>query len=95
MLIFPSIAGAEGQVSAAGGVVYAGSLSGDMVAIDGDTGNILWKFASGGSVICGPSIVTGTVFWGSGYSRGGTGNNKLFAFSLGQGRPGEHNGGDQ
>jgi polyvinyl alcohol dehydrogenase (cytochrome) len=88
-------AGAEGQVSAAGGVVYAGSLSGDMVAIDGDTGNILWKFASGGSVICGPSIVTGTVFWGSGYSRGGTGNNKLFAFSLGQGRPGEHNGGDQ
>jgi polyvinyl alcohol dehydrogenase (cytochrome) len=79
-------AGAEGQMSAAAGVVYAGSLSGDMVAIDGDSGAILWKFASGGSVISGPSIVNGTVFWGSGYSRGGTGNNKLFAFSLAKNR---------
>ena len=86
-------AGAEGQVSAAAGVVYAGSLSGDMVAIDGNSGDILWQFASGGSVICGPSIVDGTVFWGSGYSRAGTGNNKLFAFSLGKGDAGKHNGG--
>jgi polyvinyl alcohol dehydrogenase (cytochrome) len=77
-------AGAQGQMSAAAGVVYAGSFSGDMVAIDGDSGAILWKFASGGSVICGPSIVNGTVFWGSGY-RSGKGNNKLFAFSLANG----------
>jgi polyvinyl alcohol dehydrogenase (cytochrome) len=77
-------AGALGQMSAAAGVVYAGSLSGDMVAMDGDSGAILWSFASGGSVICGPSIVNGTVFWGSGY-RIGKGNNKLFAFSLGKG----------
>jgi polyvinyl alcohol dehydrogenase (cytochrome) len=76
-------AGALGQMSAAAGVVYAGSLSGDMVAMDGNSGAILWKFASGGSVICGPSIVNGTVFWGSGY-RIGKGNNKLFAFSLGK-----------
>jgi polyvinyl alcohol dehydrogenase (cytochrome) len=90
-------AGALGQMSAAAGVVYAGSLSGDMVAIDGNTGDILWKFASGGSVICGPSIVDGTVFWGSGYSHigAGTGNNKLFAFSLGKGSVGKHNGGAQ
>jgi len=86
-------AGAEGQMSTADGVVYAGSLSGDMVAIDGDSGDILWKFASGGSVICGPSIVDGTVFWGSGYSRSGTGNNKLFAFSLGERPGGKHNSG--
>jgi len=66
------------------GVVYAGSLSGDMVAMDGDSGAILWRFASGGSVICGPYIVNGTVFWGSGY-RIGKSNNKLFAFSLGKG----------
>src|SRR5260221_174918 len=31
-------AGAEGQVSAAAGFVYAGTLSGEMVAIDGDRG---------------------------------------------------------
>jgi polyvinyl alcohol dehydrogenase (cytochrome) len=77
-------AGASGQMSAAAGVVYAGSLSGDMVAMDGDSGAILWKFASGGSVICGPSIVNSTVFWGSGY-RIGKGNNKIFAFSLAKG----------
>jgi len=88
-------AGAEGQVSAAAGVVYAGSLSGDMVALDGNSGDILWKFASGGSVICGPSIVDGTVFWGSGYSRAGTGNNKLFAFSLAKGHSGKHDGNAQ
>jgi polyvinyl alcohol dehydrogenase (cytochrome) len=72
----------------------AGSLSGDMVAIDGNSGAILWKFASGGSVICGPSIVNGTVFWGSGY-RIGKGNNKLFAFSLRKGHDRKLEGDDQ
>ncbi len=85
-------AGAEGQVTVANGVFYAGSMSGDMVALDAETGKQLWKFASGGSVISGPSIVDGIVYWGSGYRRqaiGGTGNNKLYAFSV----PGGHSGG--
>jgi polyvinyl alcohol dehydrogenase (cytochrome) len=75
---------ALGQVSAANGVVYAGSMSGDMVAMDAKTGEILWTFASGGSVICGPSIVNGTIYWGSGYKNlgKGTGNNKLYAFTV-------------
>lgn len=75
---------ALGQVTAANGVVYAGSTAGDMVALDAGTGLTLWKFASGGSVICGPSIVNGTVYWGSGYSRLGIGttNNKLYAFTV-------------
>jgi polyvinyl alcohol dehydrogenase (cytochrome) len=78
----PSLdAGALGALSEAGGVLYAGSMSGDMVAIDAASGNILWQFASGGSVICGPSIAMGTVFWGSGYRRFGSGNNKLYAFT--------------
>ena len=80
--------GATGQVTAANGVMYAGALSGDMVALDGETGKLLWRFASGGSVISGPSIVDGVLYWGSGYRNpglGGTGNNKLYAFSL----PGE------
>jgi polyvinyl alcohol dehydrogenase (cytochrome) len=69
-------------------VFFAGSLSGDMVALDAATGRQLWKFASGGSVVSGPSIVDGTLYWGSGYSNLGIGkgNNKLYAFSI----PDEH-----
>ena len=78
-----------GATSVANGVVYAGSLqpTGDnMFALDAATGKILWSFPSGGSVAGGPAIVDGTVYWGSGYSFasfvGGTGNDKLYAFSL-------------
>ncbi len=57
-----------------------------MVALDASNGRTLWRFASGGSVIDGPSIVDGTVYWGSGYSHLsiGTANNKLYAFTLPQ-----------
>jgi polyvinyl alcohol dehydrogenase (cytochrome) len=73
-----------GAVSSANGVMYAGSYSGQMYALDAITGNILWNFASGGSVIDGPSIADGVVYWGSGYGSfpPGTANNKVFAFSL-------------
>jgi polyvinyl alcohol dehydrogenase (cytochrome) len=73
-----------GAVSVANGVLYAPSYSGNMHALDAATGKILWTFASGGSVIDGPSIVNGTIYWGSGYKniRPGTPNNKLFAFQL-------------
>ncbi|MEK6397503.1 MAG: PQQ-binding-like beta-propeller repeat protein, partial [Terriglobus sp.] len=77
-------AGATGQMSVANGVVFAPSLSGDMVALDARNGKTLWKFASGGSVADGASIVGDTVYWGSGYGHFhiGTGNNKLYAFQL-------------
>jgi polyvinyl alcohol dehydrogenase (cytochrome) len=73
-----------GSVSVANGVMYAGSFSGQMYAMDTTTGKILWNFASGGSVIDGPSIVDGTLYWGSGYRNipPGIGNNKVYAFSL-------------
>ena len=73
-----------GAVSVANGVVYAGSESGFMYAFDAATGQILWSFDSGGSVVDGPSIVDGVVYWGSGYGEAspGTGNNKLYAFGL-------------
>ena len=50
----------------------------------GTGNNYLWGSASGGSVLDGPSIVEGTVYWGSGYRniRPGTGNNKVYAFSV-------------
>lgn len=73
-----------GAVSVANGVMYAGSGSGQVYALDTITGNILWNFASGGSVIDAPSIVDGAVYWGSGYRTGphGIGNNKVYAFTL-------------
>jgi polyvinyl alcohol dehydrogenase (cytochrome) len=66
-------------------VVYGGSLSGKMFALDAHTGGILWQYTTAGSVIDGPSIVNGVLYWGSGYGRvGGTGNNKLYAFGVPQ-----------
>jgi polyvinyl alcohol dehydrogenase (cytochrome) len=77
--------------------MYAGSYSGQMYALDTRTGRILWNFASGGSVIDGPSIVDGVVYWGSGYRsiRPGIGNNKVYAFTLaGERDRGEHSDDD-
>jgi len=86
----------RGSVSVANGVMYAGSNSGQMYALDATTGNILWNFASGGTVIDGPSILDGTLYWGSGYRNiQGTGNNKVYAFSLdGEKDHGESSGDD-
>ncbi len=84
-----------GSVSVANGVMYAGSYSGQMYALDTRTGRILWNFASGGTVIDGPSIVDGTLYWGSGYRNipPGIGNNKVYAFTLaGSKDRGEHSG---
>ena len=54
-----------------------------MYALDATTGAILWRFAAGGSVVAGPAVVRGTVYWGSGYARtGGIGNNTFYAFTL-------------
>jgi len=76
--------------------VYAGSNSGQMYALDATSGKILWNFASGGTVIDGPSIVDSTLYWGSGYREiAGTGNNKVYAFALAGGKEhGEHSGDD-
>jgi polyvinyl alcohol dehydrogenase (cytochrome) len=73
-------------LSVANGIVYAGSMAHageQMYAIDARKGDILWRFAAGGSVVAGPAIVRGTVYWGSGYARtGGVGNDKFYAFSV-------------
>ena len=74
-------AGTEAAVSVANGVVFGGSTAGDMVALDAATGRILWSFASGGGVTCGPAIAGGSVYWGSGDPYG-TPNTKLYAFAL-------------
>jgi polyvinyl alcohol dehydrogenase (cytochrome) len=73
-----------GAVSVANGVLYAGSYSGAMYGLDARAGAVLFTFASGGSVIDAPSIVKGTVYWGSGYRNiaPGIGNNKVYAFTI-------------
>jgi polyvinyl alcohol dehydrogenase (cytochrome) len=78
---------AMGPVTAANGVVYAGSMArtGDnMFALDAATGAILWRFPSGASVNAGPAISGGIVYWGSGYSSSklGSANDKFYAFEL-------------
>jgi polyvinyl alcohol dehydrogenase (cytochrome) len=55
---------------------------GHMYAFDTRDGSILWSFASGGSVMSAPAIVDNVVYWGSGYSKTGFRNNKLYAFEL-------------
>jgi polyvinyl alcohol dehydrogenase (cytochrome) len=80
---------AIGPVTLANGVLYAGSMarSGDnMYALDAAEGTILWHYASGGSVAAGPAVVSGSVYWGSGYSNLGLGspNDKVYAFEAGR-----------
>ncbi len=79
-----AIAMNQGPVTIANGVMYAGALDqeGTMYAFDAATGNILWSFASGGSVNSGAAVVNGVVYWGSGYSSlGGTHGTHLYAFT--------------
>lgn len=72
-----------GYVSAANGVVYAGSKiakGSNMYALNASTGAILWSFASNGQVRSGAAIVGDQVFWGTGYSGGP--NHRFYAFTL-------------
>ena len=91
---FPSLIGVpppgaiamnQGPVTIANGVMYAGALDqeGTMHAFNAATGDILWSFASGGSVNSGAAVVDGVVYWGSGYaSLGGTPGTHLYAFTV-------------
>ncbi len=72
---------AMGPLSVANGVVYAGSLDGYMYAMDAETGNFLWSYKTKGSINSAPSIVDGSLYWGSGYPIG-FGDTKLYKFSL-------------
>jgi polyvinyl alcohol dehydrogenase (cytochrome) len=82
---------ALGPVTVANGVVYAASMAGspqdqNMLALNARTGAVLWKFAAGGSVNAGATVVDDTIYWGSGYANlgipGFTANNRFYAFSV-------------
>ncbi len=70
-----------GALSVANGVVYTGTAGGFFLALNAKTGALLWSFQSGGAVVCAPSIVDGTLYWGSGYVALGKSNNQIYAFS--------------
>lgn len=69
-------------VTIAGEVVLGASFTGHMYALDAATGEVRWSFFSGGSVNGGAAVDDGVVYWGSGYAKAGTPNNKVFAFHL-------------
>ena len=73
-----------GSVSVANGVLYAPSFSGLVYAINSATGAFLWSFDTGGSVVDGPALASGSVLWGSGYGHTppGTPNNKVYSFTV-------------
>ncbi len=90
----PAVSGYErgcmamGPASVANGVVFVGSmdvnpLNPTMFALSAASGEVLWSFVAGSSVNAAPAIASdNSVYWGSGYSAMGAGNNKLFAFSI-------------
>ena len=81
-----------GPLAVAHGVLFAPSMGGKtsataptMLALDAATGNTLWSFTAGSSVIAGATVVDGNVYWGSGYTHialpGFTSNTTFYAFS--------------
>ncbi|MCC8396217.1 PQQ-binding-like beta-propeller repeat protein [Paraburkholderia sp. MMS20-SJTR3] len=76
----------QGAVSVSNGVMFAGSKSGHMYALNAATGDVLWDYPGQGSSNAGPAIDgNGTVYWGNGYSHlalFGTGSNTFYAFSV-------------
>ncbi|HTY95830.1 MAG TPA: PQQ-binding-like beta-propeller repeat protein [Solirubrobacteraceae bacterium] len=87
----PGGATALAPPSVADGVVFVGSMASgageaNMFALEAATGKTLWSFQAEGSVVAGPAIVDGVVYWGSGYGRfhlpQWTGSHTFYAFSL-------------
>ena len=44
----------SGLVSTAGGLVFAGTREGHFIALDAKTGNVVWKYQTGATVIAPP-----------------------------------------
>ncbi|WVZ05914.1 hypothetical protein V8G54_019260 [Vigna mungo] len=86
----PSNSTANGPVSVANEVVFAGSTDrmGSIYAINAKSGKILWSYKTGASVYGGMSISNGCIYVGHGYSvnlgfaTNLTGGTSLFAFCV-------------
>jgi outer membrane protein assembly factor BamB len=63
---FTPAGGFSGSVAYADDVVYAGSLSGALYAIDLRTGNPIWRVSTAQAVVAGPAVApSGTIFFAS------------------------------
>jgi outer membrane protein assembly factor BamB len=63
---FTPAGGFSGELAVANGVLYTGSATGGIYALDASTGSIIWRVPSGAAVISGPSVsATGMLFFGS------------------------------
>jgi outer membrane protein assembly factor BamB len=63
---FTPAGGFSGSIASQDDVVYAGSLSGALYAIDLRTGNPIWSIRTAKAVIAGPAVSpSGTIFFGS------------------------------
>jgi polyvinyl alcohol dehydrogenase (cytochrome) len=74
-------ASAMGPLTFYNQMLFVGSVSGEMLALDSSDGKILWSFMAKGSVVGAPSVVNDTLYWGTGYHMGLEGN-KVYAFGL-------------
>jgi len=48
----------------ADGRVFVGTYSGNLYALNGDTGEMVWKFPAGGPILHSPAVADGVVFFG-------------------------------
>jgi polyvinyl alcohol dehydrogenase (cytochrome) len=72
-----------GAVSVSNGVMFAGSMSGHMYAINAATGTVLKDVVGQGSSNAGPAIDNnGVVYWGNGYARFGFGAGSTTFYAL-------------
>ncbi len=67
-------------------VMYAGSLTGDMYALNTKNGKVLWSYQGQGASNASPAIVDKTVYWGNGYAHLGlpeeSPSTTFYAFSV-------------
>lgn len=48
------------------GTLYVGTIGGDLIALDGETGEERWRYAHGDSMASTPAVVEGVVYFGGG-----------------------------
>ena len=67
--------GTHGSLAAANGVLYAGTVGGNLFAYDALTGDVLWSYSIGSAIESSPVIVNGMLFVGAD-------DGHLYAFGL-------------
>ena len=71
-----------GPLTLYNGIIFAGSMTGHLYALDSDTGKILWDYYDqNGSAVSAPSIVNDRLYWGVGYVLGFP-DREMMSFSI-------------